>query len=49
MELDMNNLNKQIYSNNNNLLIGIVNDLQQIINNTHDNLIIKAIGNIIIK
>ena len=49
MELDMNNLNKQIYSNNNNLLIGIVNDLQQIINNTHDNLIIKTIGNIINK
>ena len=45
----MNNLNKQIYSNNNNLLIEIVNDLQQIINNTHDNLIIKAIGNIINK
>ena len=49
MELDMNNLNKQIYSNNNNLLIEIVNDLQQIINNTHDNLIIKRIGDIINK
>ena len=45
----MNNLNNKIYSNNNNLLLGIVNDLQQIINNTHDNLIIKTIGNIINK
>ena len=45
----MNNLNNKIYSNNNNLLLGIVNDLQQIINNTHDNLIIKRIGDIINK
>ena len=45
----MNNLNNQIYSNFNNLLIGIVNDLQQIINNTHDNLIIKRIGDLINK
>ena len=45
----MNNLNNKIYSNNNNLLLGIVNDLQQIINNTHDNLIIKRIGNVINK
>ena len=45
----MNNLDNKIYSNNNNLLLGIVNDLQQIINNTHDNLIIKRIGDIINK
>ena len=45
----MNNLNNKIYSNNNNSLLGIVNDLQQIINNTHDNLIIKRIGDIINK
>ena len=49
MYQDMNNLNNKIYSNNNNLLLGIVNDLQQIINNTHDNLIIKRIGDIINK
>ena len=47
MEQDMNNLNNQIYSNNNNLLLEIVNDLQHIINNTHDNLIIKKIVDII--
>ena len=44
MEQDMNN---KIYLNNNNLLLGIINVLQQIINNTHDNLIIKRIGDII--
>ena len=42
-------MNGKIYSNNNNLLLGIINDLQQVINNTHDNLIIKRIGDIIIK
>ena len=47
MYQDMNNLNNQIYSNNNNLLLEIVNDLQHIINNTHDNLIIKKIVDII--
>ena len=45
----MNNLNNKIYSNNNNLLLGIVNDLQQIFNYTHDNLIMKRIGDIINK
>ena len=40
-------MNSKIYSNNNNLLLGIINDLQQIINNIHDNLIIKRIGDII--
>ena len=49
MEQNMNNLNNQIYSNFNNLLLGIVNDLQQIINNTHDNLIFKRIGDLINK
>ena len=42
-------MNNRIYLNNNNLLIGITNDLQQIIYNTHDNLIIQRIGNIINK
>jgi len=43
------NLNNKIYSNNNNLLLGIINDLQQINNITNDNLVIKRIGDIIIK
>ena len=42
-------LNNKINLNNNNLLIGIIDDLNQIINNTHDNLIIKRIGDIINK
>ena len=42
-------MNDKIYWNNNNLLVGIINDLQQIINNTHDNLIIKRVGDIINK
>ena len=49
MNQDTFNLNGKIYSNNNNLLLGIINDLQQVINNTHDNLIIKRIGDIINK
>ena len=42
-------MNNKIYTNNNNLLLGIINDLQQIINNINDNLIIKRIGDIINK
>ena len=49
MNQDTFNLNNKVYSNNNNLLFGIINDLQQIINNTNDNLIIKRIGDIITK
>ena len=49
MYQDTFNLNGKIYSSNNNLLLSIINDLQQVINNTHDNLIIKRIGDIIIK
>ena len=49
MNQDTFNLNGKIYSNNTNLLLGIINDLQQVINNTHDNLIIKRIGDIINK
>ena len=45
----MKNLNNKIYSNNNNLLLGIINDLQQIINSTQDNLAIKRIADVIIK
>ena len=49
MNQDAFNLNNKVYSNNNNLLFGIINDLQQVINNTNDNLIIKRIGDIITK
>ena len=49
MEQDIFNLNNKIYSNNNNILLGIINDLQQIINNSKDNTIIKILSNIIIK
>ena len=45
----MYNFYNKIYSNNNNLLLGIINDLQQINYITHDNLVIKRIGDIIIK
>ena len=43
------NLNDKIYSNNNNILIEIVNDLQQLMNNSNDNLIIKRLSDVIIK
>ena len=49
MNQDMYNFYNKKYSNNNNLLLEIVNDLQKIINNTHDNKIIKRIGDIINK
>ena len=45
----MYNFYNKIYSNNNNLLLGIINDLQQINSITHNNLVIKRIGDIIIK
>ena len=49
MNQDTISLNNKVYSTNNNLLFGIINDLQQVINNTNDNLIIKRIGDIITK
>ena len=49
MNQDTFNLNNKVYSNNNNLLFGIINDLQKVINNTNDNLIIKRIADIITK
>ena len=49
MEKNIFNMNNKIYTNNYNLLFGIINDLQQVINNTKDNLIIKRIGDIITK
>ena len=49
MEHDIFNLNNKIYSNNNNILFAIINDLQQIINYSKDNKIIKRLGDIMIK
>ena len=42
------NVNNKIYTNNNNIMIEIVKELQQIINNSNDNLVIKRLSNIII-
>ena len=42
------NLNDKIYSNNNNILIEIVNDLHQLMNYSNDNLIIKRLSDVII-
>ena len=44
-----NYLYSKIYSNNNNILFGIIKELQLIMNNMKDNLIIKRISDIIIK
>ena len=49
MEQNIFNLNNKIYSNNNNILLEIVNDLNQLMKHSKDNLIIKTLGNIINK
>ena len=49
MDENLFNLNNKIYSNNNNILLEIVKDLNQIINYSKDNLIIKILGNVINK
>ena len=49
MDKDKFSLNNHIYSNNNNILLGIINELQQISNSSHENLTIKRISDIIIK
>ena len=49
MDKDIYTLNNQTYSNNNNILLGIINELQQIINSSHENLTIKRISEVIIK
>ena len=49
MEKNLFNLNNKIYSDNNNILLGIINDIQKIINKSKDNSIIKILSNIIIK
>ena len=42
-------LNNQTYANNNNILLGIINEFQQIINSSREDLTIKRISDIIIK
>ena len=49
MDKNIFTLNNQTYSNNNNILLGIINELQQISNSSHENLTIKRINDIIIK
>ena len=41
----MNDIINQIYSNNNDCITGFINDLQQIINNTKDNILKQKIQN----
>jgi len=49
MDKDTFTLSNQTYSNNNNILLGIINELNQIINSSHENLTIKRISDVIIK
>ena len=42
-------LNNKIFSNNNNILIEIIQNLQQIINYSNDNIIIKRLSDIIMR
>ena len=49
MDKDTFTLNNQTYSNNNNILLGIIYELQQISNSSHENLTIKRISDVIIK
>ena len=49
MDKDTFTLNNQTYSNNNNKLLRIINELQQIANSSHENLTIKRISDIAIK
>ena len=49
MDSNIFNLNNQIYSNNNDILLEIINELNQIKNNSNDNLIIKNLAAVINK
>ena len=49
MDKDTFTLNNQTYSNNNNILLGIIYELHQIANSSHENLTIKRISDIINK
>ena len=41
--MNQNKFNEKIYSNNNNILVGILEELQQILNISHENLVIKRV------
>ncbi len=47
MERNILNLNNKIYTNN--ILLGIINELERIINDSKEDLAIKRLGDIIIK
>ena len=49
MEDNLFNLNNKIYSNNNNILLEIVDELNQIKSDSNENLTIQRLGNIINK
>ena len=49
MEENISNLNNKIYSNINNILLKIINDLQKIKNDSKDIIIINGLSDIIIK
>jgi len=49
MDKNIINIDNKIYSNNNNILLQIINELKQIIDKSNDNIIIKKISDIIIK
>ena len=49
MENNLFNLNNKIYSNNNNILLEIINELNQIKIDSNENLTIQRLGNIINK
>ena len=45
MEDNLFNLNNKIYSNNNNILLEIINELNQIKSDSNENLTIQRLGN----
>ena len=49
MEQNMFNLNNKIYLNNNNILLELIKDINQVINNSTNNVNIKILGNVINK
>ena len=49
MDNDILNFNNKTYSNNNNILLQIINDLNQLMYSINDNIIIKRISDIINK
>ena len=49
MDKDTFTLNNQTYFDNNNILLGIIKELEQIANSSQENLTIKKISDVIIK